>query len=174
MNNLPFTWMNPDIDKISEKDITEITFEDTIKLFLYMAFKMALISEEWNTYYVDFLAELEKQNTRRWPKLIFTRNYTNKRLDSLAPDTFIKTNNILLLLLQLLYVEKNKQIKSAFENIDVLNHCTDSESSEDFLSTEQIFDFLDMHLRYYLSLYHNKMLCEYQISSLILIGIKNN
>jgi len=178
--NLPYEWMMPDMNQISQKDIDDITFEDTIKLFLYMAFQLALTNEGWNNYYVDFLNCLGKQNDKGWPNLTFTRNYLNKRLDSLSTNSFVKTDNILLLLLQLLYIEKSKQnnnnIYTSFEKTNILDHLIDSSesSSEDSLSMDDICDFLNDHLQYYTHVYHNKMLYEYQISSTILFAIKNN
>lgn len=177
--DLPYEWMNPDMDQISQKDIVEITFEDTIKLFLYMAFQLALTNEGWNIYYVDFLNRLEKQNDKGWPNLTFTRNYLNKRLDSLSTNSFIKTDNILLLLLQLLYIEKSKQnhddVYISFEKTNVLDHRIDSSESsdEDSLSIDDLCDFLSNHLQYYTHFYHNRMLYEYQISNSILSMIKN-
>jgi hypothetical protein len=120
------------LNNLYNKKVNAVTLEETISLIFYAAIKMADRDSTWKDYYKKFQQDLNEQNNKGWPKLIFTRNDSRKRLDSLMTETFISSDNLLLLLLQLLYIEKNKKnnimnsVYVSFERYDILSHCLDN------------------------------------------------
>lgn len=159
-----------DIDKINNKDINTLTFEDTIILAFYFSKEMS------DTYYTEFKNELNKQNDDGWPKLLFTRNDKKQRLDILFTASFIPTDNLLLLLLQLLYIEKSKRFNDinkiyvSFTRYEILDHCFDSSSEDDYnqLSLDNLLEMLESYIVFYMEMYNDSMLYEHKLAERIL------
>jgi len=162
------------IDKICNKSVDELLFDDVIKLFFYTTVKMSEVDDYWKTYYTEFQNALNDQNEHSWPQLIFTRNYPKKRLDCLVTGVFISSDNLLLLLLQLYYIEKCKQFNLlnnlyiSFEREEILCHNVKLANNIDELSVDILFELLKLHITYYLDIYNNKMLHEHKIGINIL------
>jgi len=170
------------LNNLYNKNINIITLEETISLIFYATIKMTSYDETWKDYYKKFQYDLNEQNVRGWPKLIFTRNDIRKRLDSLMTESFISSDNILLLLLQLLYIEKNKKnnimnnVYVSFERYDILSHCLDNVDLQHHigqLSLAKMFEILEAYINIYMGLYNNKMLFEYKLSKNILMMLNN-
>lgn len=166
------------LDNLYHKSVDYITLEETINLIFYATIKMTDHDDTWKDYYAIFQRDLTLQNDRGWPKLVFTRNDSKKRLDSLMTQSFIPSDNLLLLLLQLLYIEKNKEnnnIYVSFERYDILSHYLDNIEHHDIehLSLIDIFEILETYMGSYINLYNNKMLFEYKLSKNILAMLNN-
>src|SRR5688572_27000662 len=170
------------LSNLYNKKVNAVTLEETISLIFYAAIKMATRDDIWKDYYKKFQQDLNEQNNRGWPKLIFTRNDSRKRLDSLVTETFIASDNLLLLLLQLLYIEKNKKnnimnnVYVSFERYDILSHCLDNIENHkniEQLSLSKMFEILEAYINIYISLYNNKILFEYKLSKNILTMLNN-
>jgi len=163
------------------KNVNSITLKETISLVFHALTTMAQQDPEWESYYVDFQNEFNKQNKYGWPKLIFTRNYSKKRLDCLGTRTFISTNNILLMLLQLLYIETCKKYNDmhsvylTFDRYEVLDHTINfsGENNIDMLTLDNLFEILEIYISAYIGLYDNRMLYENQLSRDIISQLKN-
>uniref|UniRef100_A0A6C0CBI5 Uncharacterized protein n=1 Tax=viral metagenome TaxID=1070528 RepID=A0A6C0CBI5_9ZZZZ len=170
------------LNNLHNKKVGGITLEEIISLIFYAANTMTNRDETWKDYYKKFQLDLSEQNNKGWPKLIFTRNDSRKRLDSLMTETFISSDNLLLLLLQLLYIEKNKKnniinsVYVSFERYDILSHRLDNiDNQKDIkqLSLDKMFEILEAYINIYMSLYNNKMLFEYKLSKNILTMLNN-
>jgi len=169
------------LNDIYDKKINIITLEEIISLIFHATGQMITYDETWKEYYIEFQRELDKQNKYGWPKLNFTRKEYYKRLDSLTTRSFIMSNNILLLLLQLLYTEKCKKnniinnIYMYFERYDILNHSIDTgdQYSIDQLSLDKLFEILEKYIIFYINMYNNKMSFEYELSKNILTQLNN-
>jgi hypothetical protein len=168
-------------DKMSHKKINTMTLEETISLIFYAIEIVSKHDEKWNEYYANFQKDFKKQNQFGYPKLIFTRNDYRKRLDSIIIEPFIKSDNILLLLSQLIYIEKCKKnnalnnIYLFFERSDVLSRTINIEDqcNIDELSLTKLFSILEKYILFYIDLYDNKMLFEYNLSKKILSQLNN-
>lgn len=76
-------------------------------------------------------------------------------------QSFIPSDNLLLLLLQLLYIEKNKETNNiyvSFERYDILSYYLDSIKPRDIehLSLIDIFEILETYMESYINFYNNK------------------
>jgi len=164
-------------DAILSKNISELNFHEVISLVFYAiegihsgegistSSTSNQSNADWTSLYKDFLALLESENKRRWPKLNCITNSYRKRLEVFFPSTFTQTNNILLLLLRLLYVETFKvdNMPAQLAPHPVLLHHINI--PDKYKSTEvslvRLFELLKSYLGYYVKIYHNEMMFEY-------------
>ena len=101
-------------DKIINKSINYLTFKDVISLIFYACDAMSKHMEDpdfkmWSEFYKRFESKIEKQNKLKWPLLSIIRNDYDKRIDIFSTREYIKTKNLLMLLLRLLHIENYKR-----------------------------------------------------------------
>lgn len=170
-------------DKISNNNINSITFKDIISMIFYaiqnMTHNFNPDEKKWNSFYQDFINDLEKQNKNKWPKLTIIRNDYQKRMDimsSVSEHSYIKSNNFLVLLLRLLYIENYKRIYTfkwyKYHKILGYNIVIDRVKEIQKLTIADLFDLLKIGLKYYLKIYDNELQFEYQLATSILEQIE--
>lgn len=145
---------------ILNKNINNITLRETISLIFHAIILIYNdeICEQWKELYDGFEKELHQQNDKTWPYISIT---TNNTVDIFLSESFIKSNNILMLLLRLLYIEnKKKYINMVSENnINI---------SIKKLSLNYLFDILKNQIKYYIKTYPDNKYVEYHLGNAIL------
>lgn len=164
------------VDKkiVLSKNISVLNFHEIISLVFHAIENIKDRSEctEWNNLHKDFIELLDSENKRRWPKLNYMTNTYRKRLEVFFSSTFTSTNNVLLLLIRLLYIEsfKNDNGTLQIECHQPLQHHI--AIPDKYMSTEvsivRLFELLKMYLNYYIKIYHNEMMFEHLLGKAII------
>lgn len=140
-------------------------FKGIVSLVFHAASRL-VNDADWKGLYDEFEEELERQNIYGWPKVSVNRNSYRKILTVLLLKPFMKSNNVLILLLRLLYIENYKANQNCYcQNVleyiiapvDVTN-----------LSLENLFDLLKKYVIYYVKVYQEESYYEYQLGNAIL------
>jgi hypothetical protein len=131
--------------------------------------------DKWMLFYKDFEADLETQNTRRWPKLSYIRNDFRKRLEIFSSMHYHNSKNLLMLVLKLLYIEtfKAKNLPANNDYHDVLNniiHINDNHPANK-ISLPRLFEIFKLYMQHYIKIYNNEMMQEYSLGKSILAQI---
>jgi len=165
------------LDKLLDKNISNITLEETISLIIHTIQIMATKDNPdkfvWKKINDEFITYIAKQNAKMWPAMTVIKNYYDKCLDILLiSESFINSKNILVLLFRLLFIEKYKQSNNFAYFCLVLDYRLDNDNFSDNklisdLSLDAIFDLLSKHLNYYFKVYNNKLHLEYQLAKSI-------
>jgi hypothetical protein len=166
-------------DKLKSKDVNKLTFKDAISLVYHMVHSIGEKSdledhEKWKTYYNQFLSDLAAQNRRTWPKIIINRNDYSARMDCNVVDEFISSDNILTLLLRILYLENYKRphIFKAYNYHPITGHVIAITKSLDQLTVFDVFDLVFKHMEYYINIYNQSTCIEYKLAKSIISQIK--
>lgn len=169
------------LDKILKKPMASITFKEIISL-VFHAIELLMNDKTdpdhiyWWKIYEEFMDELNQQNKKIWPELVISKSDHYRRINIMLIITpFIRSKNILMLLLRLLYVEKYKRpyINKVHEYYKILNHRLDKNIIvATKLSLAELFEYLQLHLERYQKIYSDERLFEYQIAEAILRHIK--
>ncbi len=166
------------LDKIIDKNIDGVTFKEVISLVFHAT--QIIINDEtdpdhniWNTIYTEFNKDLEDQNIKKWPHMTITKNDYGKRIDIFSTDTsFIPTNNIYMLLLRLLYIEKYKRpyVYRSYKYHKILGY--KSEYKIDYpvknISLTELFEILAQYMKYYLKIYNDAKYIEFNLGKEII------
>lgn len=174
-----------DLNKILQKSIQSITFEEIVSL-VFHAGKQMLFDNDWYVYYQDFEQDVEQQNNKLWPRLSIVKNDYSKRIDIYSIKTFEKSRHLFTLLLRLLYIEnyKKQYVYRSSQYHKILNHVivtakrlapdqfgpgvTHYEINIKNISLKQLFDLLGEYITYYIGIYTDDNKIEYQLGRAIL------
>lgn len=181
MINITLTEQIIQFDKIIGKSINELTFKESISL-IFHAIKNLSDDQtrddhmEWRNIYQEFLALFEEQNKTGWPQLIISRNDYDKRMDISSLSTpFLKANNLLIMLIRLIYVENYKRsyVYKTYRYHKVLGYKNNSLSKMEIknASLSDLLLCLRDGLEHYLKIYYDKNQFEYQLVKNILSQI---
>ena len=165
------------LEKIVNKNINELTFKEIISLIFHAS--KNIINDpsctEWAKLYKQFEKELSEQNKMKWPEMAIIKNDYDKRIDILTTTsaaTFIKTENIFMLLLRLLYVENYKRpyIFKSYNYHKILGNKLKGarQQSVKSLSLYDLFDLLQKQLTRYIRIYNDENQFEHQIATSLL------
>ena len=158
--------------QLYNKTLKEMTFKDIISLIFHAFQKLSMTNDEWNKYYKEFQLELFLQNEKKCPHLITTTNDFNKRVEMYCDKGFIPSNNFLIMLLRLLYIEnRKKNIIGTSGYHKILDHNITPAIHVDSIkkiSIEQLFDLLKPYLSYYMKIYNDELMFEYQMANAIM------
>lgn len=165
------------LDKLSRKSSDHsFTFKEICSLIFYAILNLSKKETEcepncWTIYYREFLNDLEKQNNIGWPQFTIRKNDYGKRIDLVLTDPYEKSNNLLTLLLRLLYVENYKR-QYIFEYMDyykILGWKLETNIQDiENLSLDRIFNLLKKCINHYNKVYNNDKSFEYQLAKAIL------
>ena len=167
------------LDKLINKSMDNLTFKEIVSLVFHAI--IAIVNDplmpghsEWKEIYQQFEKNLREQNQVGWPNMKIIKNDMDRRIDvySLRPP-FIISDNILTLLLQILYMEKYKRsyVFKTYHYHKILGHTIKYRKKNIIVeqcSLENIFDCLKAALEYYVKIYKNDIRIEYQLSYAIL------
>jgi hypothetical protein len=166
------------LDKIINKNSKSVSLKETISLIFHATVLISNDSahpdkEKWKELYNEYKTILEKQNKIKWPQIIITRNDYQKRIDILTTSSsFVKSNNIFILLLRLLFVENYKRtyIYKAYGYYKILGHKINDypDIIAKNMSVSDLFDLLKKHLFFYKKIYNEDLHFEYQLVNTIL------
>src|SRR5271154_4704567 len=163
-------------DKIISKTSDSVTFKDIISLIFYAVSTLAKNSTNpdsttWANFYYEFEHELTLQNQNKWPKLSIIKNDYEKHLDIMLSSPFIKSTNLLMLLLRLLYIEnyERKYIFKTYNYPEILNHRVQVPMQTEIskLSLSDLFDLLKHGIQHYHKIYRSQETFEYQLAKAI-------
>lgn len=163
-----------DLDKILSKKINRINFQDIISLIFHAIEKIGHDFPEWKILYIQFQKEFDKQNELKWPRLSVNRNDYSKRMDIFCHDVYIVSNNLLTLLLRLLYMENYKRgyTLRSYHYHKILGKTFPLEKRVEEYSLWQLFELLDKCLTYYLEIYDDESRIENRLADKIVGLIK--
>ena len=169
------------LDKIKQKLIKDITFKETISLIYHAAQKLIdnqdyEDGQKWKDLFNEFHSELVEQDKRSWPKLIIIKNDYSMRIDIFyTGQSYISSNNFLMQLFRLLYVENYKRtyIYKSFNYHNILGHKLSNQSNNSNLpiqkiSLEELFILLKEQLKYYLKIYNDNDNFEHALANELL------
>ena len=161
------------LDKLLNKTDRYLSFKEICSLIFHASKKMAanVTNVEWHIFYQEFLADYDKQNKTQWPQLSILRNDYYKRIEIISVEPFIKSENLLMLLLRLLYVENYKRpyIYEYMEYHKILGWKLDTGLTElaDY-TVGKLFDLLKKCMVHYNKIYDNDRHFEYQLAKAII------
>ncbi len=159
-----------------------LNFREVISLFYHASCSLSKnmsnddeLSAFWKKLLDDFLKDLEKQNKFGWPVITVNRNSYRKRIDVIDVETpFVVSNNILILLIRLIYIENYKRPyinkSDNYHKILGMNLQHELIKSEyiENITLADIIDSLKLHLVEYMKIYSDDKKIEYQLSKNIL------
>ena len=163
------------LDKIICKNISQITFKDTISLIFHAIYRVAELDIHWASIYQEFKLELENQNIIGWPQLESDRNNKFHRIDLVViNEKFVETTNIFMLIFRLLSIENYKRPDVYKHKIyayhKILWHKFESSDygQVSSLNMYDLFTLLEKYLKYYIEIYNAKSSYEYFLAKSIL------
>lgn len=166
------------LDNIVNKNINNVTFNEIISLIFHAILITSTDKTEsdniiWNEIYTQFEKELIEQNNKKWPYMTIIKNDYGKRVDIFSTDTsFIGSNNILMLLMRLLYIEKYKRsyVYKSYKYHKILGY--KMETVRDIpirnVSLIELFKFLHMYMEYYIKIYNDNEYIEFELGKKII------
>ena len=185
------------LDKFSKEDETDMsmgtcavlkpTFKECISLLFHAVERInsdsILESDPESSKVIQdiherFTLELAYQNKMGWPQINIARNDFHKRLDIISINgNFIKSDNILTLLLRLLYIENYKRpyVYKTYAYHEITGHkISNLYSAPDLreLSLGAILYMLNEGIKHYVKVYHNKNNIEFQLGVAIYLQLK--
>lgn len=162
---VPFT-------ELHTKNIKQMSFKDIISLIFYACEKISGSCDPWNNYYQEFQNDLILQNKLKCPKFRPITNDFSKRVEIFCDKGFIVSNNFLTILLRMLYVENRKKgITGTYHYHKVLDHIIIPRTSVENikkLSVYDLFELLKPYVSYYMKIYNDESMFEYQMANVIL------
>lgn len=151
------------LEKILSKTVNNLTLKETLSLVIYAAKNLAndvdfSDNKMWKDLYQEFEQDLVKQNDKGWPNLLIVKNDYGRRIDIFCTGTYyINSNNLLMLLLRILFVEnyKRKYIYKSYNYHNVLGHKLNDRPNKPVtkISLVELFELLQCQLQYYLKVY---------------------
>jgi hypothetical protein len=166
------------LDKIVNKNINNVTFKEIISLVFHAVQIVSHNETEpdyfvWKEIYVQFEEELKEQNKKKWPYMTITKNDYGKRIDIFSTDTsFISSNNIFMLLLRLLYIEKYKRpyVYRSYKYHKILGYKmeTTNDTCVIDISFKELFDFLLIFMKHYIKIYNDGKYLEFNLGKEII------
>lgn len=155
------------LSDIYKKNIKQLSFKDVISLVFHACQKMIGANEMWQNYYHEFTEELALQNKYKCPDLTTISNNYNKRIEVFCNKGFITSNNLLTLLLRLIYIENRKKsiyyTNNYFKVLDYTLYMNKYENIEK-LSIHDVFSILKPYMEYYIRIYSDEFMFEYQLA----------
>jgi len=148
-----------DFQTILSNNTKDITFLDTIGLVYHGVSRISASDDGWEKIYQEFLNDQNKQNKAGWPELIIIKNDFSKRIDVICSKSFIKSQNLLIILQRILFIEKYKlnyvyityQYHPILLNKMGLGNITCIKK----LSINDLFDLLKKCMTYYTKIYND-------------------
>jgi hypothetical protein len=170
---------------IESKVAKDLTFLELVSTIFYEFYRIYLMNENqiWVDCWKEFEIQMEEQNKKGWPNLTLIKKQhgadTNKhKLVAIAdgPFSFIKTNNILMMLIRIIHIEKYKETKrSVGYSVPVdksfLQYVLGKKTSQKIDAGNEIeilFVLLKKHIEKYLTLYNDGSEFENQMGKFIL------
>jgi hypothetical protein len=173
----------PNFENVINKKINQLKFIDIIVLLIYAFEKnchdfVNPNSSDMQTYYIEFVDNMKHQNISGWPELLVKCNDYKKRFEIYCTTPFIKSQNVLTLLIRLIYIEnfkktwkqKNYDYHKILDSINIHVHSEHNEMNmcAKNLSFNELFTILEEHMIHYNKIYFDEFLFEYQLGSYIL------
>lgn len=178
------------LSRILQKKPSQLTFREVISLIFHLSQKIRSAStatirrnhkdsniipdnaDLWLQLYSRFTEDMTVQERIRWPILTFMVNTYEKRIDvKNVNGSLIETENLLMLLAQILFIENGKRMLrqqyAAFPK--VLGHKIQVVGTETVanISTHEIFLLLEKHLQHYIG-HTSRDSLEHRIATSIL------
>lgn len=177
MINITLTDQIIQFDKIINKSINELTFKESVSLIFHAIKNLSTDQTrddymDWYNIYQDFLVLFDEQNKVGWPQLIISRNDYDRRMDISSFSTpFLKSDNLLIMLIRLIYVENYKRsyVYKTYQYHKVLGYKNNTAKIEiKNASLSDLFVCLQNGLQHYMKIYNDKNQFEYQLVKNIL------
>lgn len=170
------------VERLMRKPLSKINLKETISLLFHAIHSLYNKMNEknrdtkhWITYYKSFLDELKKQETLGWPQLNIVKNNYHKRIDVYPSSTFLRSDNVLVLLHRLLFIENYKRgiMQDSDTYAKVLNHKISVNDTTSNIKTKEvslgkILEMVKSYLSYYVSIYNDESKMEYRLGWYIL------
>lgn len=166
------------LDKIIDKNINNVTFKEIISLVFHATLIISNDTTEpdhdkWKQIYTQFEKELAIQNTKKWSYMTIIKNDYGKRIDIFSTDTsFIPTDNIFMLLLRLLYIEKYKRpyVYKSYKYHKILGYKLEIEQNilVKNISLLELFEILHKYMKYYIKIYNDGKYIEFNLGKEII------
>lgn len=158
------------ISEIYKKNINQLNFKDVCSLIFYATHNMAEKNSSWKIFYQEFQQEIILQNKNKCPNLTAITNNYSRRIEVYCDKGFITSKNFLTLLLRLVYIENRKKPEKIYAYHKVLDYLTtiDNFDSISKLSIDELFQLLRKYLEYYLKVYNDEFMFEYQLALCIM------
>lgn len=164
------------LDLLMSKKINELTFKNIISL-IFHCFPRILEDNSfdnteikyWKLFHDEFLKELQIQNKQKWPGFFFIEKMYN--IEAITDKSFVRSKNLLMLLLRLSYTEKEKEKHiSSHHYKKILNNCIRHNIHHEIksLSLKELLDLLETHINYYLKIYNNDLSFENSLGKTII------
>ena len=161
----------PRYNEIRNLTTSNLKFVDVIVLVLH-AFENTLDNILLN-YFKEFESDITQQFEVKWPELIAKNNDYKKRFDIFCTEPFVRTQNMLTLMIRLLYIEN---IKKSHRQINTTHHKildktigaidpTVVDKKLSLVTFTELLQLLELCARYYLTVYYDEFLLEHKIGS---------
>ena len=169
MNLINKNFNIPRYNEILNLTTSNLKFVDVIVLVL-CAFENTL-DNNLIIYFREFNTDITNQFEIKWPELIVNINDYKKRSDIFCIEPFIRTQNILTLLIRLLYIEN---VKKTRRNPNMTHHqvidknigTIDPMMIDKKLSMVtfiELLQLLELCIKYYMTVYYDEFLLEHKI-----------
>lgn len=162
------------LEEIKDKHIKNITFKESVSLLFHAVHNFYNYGNQdfefWKYTYQQFLEELEHQNNVKWPNILIIKNQSNKCYEIVTNKPFIKSGNLLTLLMRLLYVEDCKARENFIDYFKILDYnisTIDVNISVDKILFTELLSCLKNYIRLYIKSYNDNKHFEYQLGRYI-------
>ena len=187
MNTIKKNLNIPSFETIMSKTVPELKVVDVIALTFY-AFERVSEKDsgkDIRSYFMEFETDIKKQQDNGWPKLLVNRNDYKKRFDVFCTEPFVRSQNILVLLARLIYIEQSKKVsRNSLKQYSSPYNKVLSRKMETFdinvsqkitveMSFPELLHLLELCIKYYTTVYYDELLLEYQLGTSIIKNLNN-
>ena len=167
-------------DLLLDRNINSLCFKEIMSMIFHASKNIydkkieTPDNTKWSEFYQEFEDNLEAQNKLGWSKLNYITNGVRRRVEIFSPASFIRTKNLLTLILRLVYIENFKLEKinqtgtSGFHEILTYKIDIPDKYLVREVSLARLFDIFKLYMNYYTRIYQNGLMYEYILGKTII------